>query len=709
MPPKPASDTDSSSREMEVTVQAVSDKLGSLQLQLTDLQHLQDSRHESLRTMMQALMEQFSALTSIQHQPPPINLPPPPITDPPIVTHQRPNPIPTTGPTTPPTSVPNSHTHNPAIPFFSPNPYDVPPTDSHTGPIPNFYSPLHPYYPNFQTLASPVPVPNIRPPKLQLLPFEGADPLDWLFQAEQFFTFYNIPVEQRLSMAAFYMKGEALSWFKWMFQNGQLSDWMSFVRALELRFGPSTYDNFQAELFKLRQNGSVSEYQSQFEKLCNRVYGIPPEALLNCFISGLYPDIRKELAILKPHTISQALGLAKLIEAKLKDTKPKHFRPTYPTTSQTSHSNTTKFPTTPPNPNPSPLAIKKLNPSQMQERRAQGLCYNCDEKYIPGHKCSTPKFLLFMTEDDDCCDDNSLPEPANNDTDPDPLHFQLSSQAMIGHTSPRVLKFHGLIAGLQVSILVDTGSSHNIIQPRIANYINLSLSSIKPFIIMVGNGEHLTCNQLCPKVPLKIHNHLFVVPCYLLTIEGADVVLGLDWLSTLGQITANFATPSLSFHYHDNPITLAGHPSPDLQLSSYTNLYHLSHTNAIASCHLLSITPLPNTESHSLPSIPTPTDLEQLSPEIQTILLNFPTLFNKPKDLPPSRPHDHHINLIPNTKPIYVKPYRYPHHQKATITHLISEMLTDGIIKPSHSPFSSPVLLVKKKMAHGGSAWIIEP
>lgn len=85
-----------------------------------------------------------------------------------------------------------------------------------------------------------------------------------------------------------------------MFQNAQLSDWPSFVRALELRFGPSTYENHQAELFKLRQQGSVCDYQAQFEKLSNMVYGLPPNALLNCFISGLYPDIRKELAILKP-------------------------------------------------------------------------------------------------------------------------------------------------------------------------------------------------------------------------------------------------------------------------------------------------------------------------------------------------------------------------------------------------------------------------
>nr|GEX02220.1 retrotransposon Gag protein [Tanacetum cinerariifolium] len=33
---------------------------------------------------------------------------------------------------------------------------------------------------------------QIRPPKLNLLPFDGSNPLDWLFQADQYFSFYNI-------------------------------------------------------------------------------------------------------------------------------------------------------------------------------------------------------------------------------------------------------------------------------------------------------------------------------------------------------------------------------------------------------------------------------------------------------------------------------------------------------------------------------------
>ena len=77
---------------------------------------------------------------------------------------------------------------------------------------------------------------------------------------------------------------------------------------------------------------------------------------------------------------------------------------------------------------------------------------------------------------------------------------------------------------------------------------------------------------------------------------------------------------------------------------------------------------------------------------LKAILSGYNGIFAIPTGLPPAREHDYHIPLLFGTALVNVKPYRYPYFQKSKI-----EKLVDGIIQPSNSLFSSPVLLVKKK------------
>ncbi|XP_019459949.1 PREDICTED: uncharacterized protein LOC109359708 [Lupinus angustifolius] len=544
---------------------------------------------------------------------------------------------------------------------------------------------------------------HVSNPNPNLNPFDGSEPLDWLFQAEQFFQLYQVPPDQRLHIISFYMKGEALSWFKWAFHNATFLDWDNFTRCLESIFGPSCYENHQAELFKLRQTGSVAEYQRQFEKLCNRIWGLSPEIILNCFLSGLIPEIRRELAVLRPTHIADALGLAKLVESKIKDSKPtfprtSRFPPFPPHSNQPPHPRPTYQPaTTSTNPpTQTALPIRRLTIAQMQERRAQGLCYNCDEKYHSGHKCQPKQFMLMLVNDLDSTEEQLLSsmETVDEDIQPSPdelIHFQLSEQALEGQPSPKTLRFQGSIAGHSVTVLVDTGSSHNVLQPRLAHYLQLDVDPTPNFPVMVGNGAYIYCTGLCPNTPLQLKNQLFYIPFYLLPIKGADVVLGIEWLRTLGPVTSDFAVPSMSFKVEENTITLQGETTTSISPSTFHQLFRLLYTDSIASFHTITFLPLLNGTTNNTTTTP------PLNSQIQTLLTRFYKNFHNPHGLPPSRPHDHSIPLLPNTAPVSVRPYRYPHSQKDIMTKMIQDMLTEGIITPSTSPFSSPVLLVKKK------------
>ena len=82
---------------------------------------------------------------------------------------------------------------------------------------------------------------------------------------------------------------------------------------------------------------------------------------------------------------------------------------------------------------------------------------------------------------------------------------------------------------------------------------------------------------------------------------------------------------------------------------------------------------------------------------IQRLLTKHSFLFQPLSTLPPSRPTDHAITLLPHLAPVNVKPYCYPHFQKQEIETQVTAMLRQGHIQHCQSPFSSPVLLVKKR------------
>ena len=86
-------------------------------------------------------------------------------------------------------------------------------------------------------------------------------------------------------------------------------------------------------------------------------------------------------------------------------------------------------------------------------------------------------------------------------------------------------------------------------------------------------------------------------------------------------------------------------------------------------------------------------DLNDLLEEFQDV---FPS--DLPSGLPPVRGDiDHSIDLERDARPISKAPYRLSETQHVEVERQIKDYLDKGFIKPSNSPWASPILLVKKK------------
>jgi hypothetical protein len=177
--------------------------------------------------------------------------------------------------------------------------------------------------------------------------------------------------------------------------------WSEFVQAILLRFGPTEYEDPSESLMRLRQTNTVAAYQEAFERLSHQVDGLPEGFLIGCFVAGLQDDIHIDVKIKQPHTLADAIGVARLLEER----NLLHKKASLPTRS--SHNMLTSMVPTnsaagvlrpPPSQRatPSPKSFRRITNQEAKERREKGLCYYCDEKFIPGHRCELPQ--LFMIE-----------------------------------------------------------------------------------------------------------------------------------------------------------------------------------------------------------------------------------------------------------------------------------------------------------------------
>lgn len=460
------------------------------------------------------------------------------------------------------------------------------------------------------------------------------------------------------------MTCEALGWYQWMHNNHLLTTWDEFKRSFELRFGPSAYENHQQMLFKLKQTTTVSEYHSEFERLSNRVIGLTNHSILDCFIFFLRLEIKNELAILHPTSISQAIGLAKLVESKLlasksalpcaqRQTSIRNLPPILPNPTPQSRINLSQSPQqslalpAPPSNNQNSPQIRLLSRTETDARRARGLCFNCDEKFHKGHRCKNKQFLLLLSPDvppDPTFEQPSdelflihntpplipssfLTQPETPTIEHNTEQFHLSLQVFSGQPSPRTLRFYARIHGHYVSVLVDTGSSHNIIQPRITLFLNLPIQNPPSFYVMVGKGDLLQCVGLCANVPISMAENTFSVSLYLLPIQGADIVLGVQWLQTLGSFVSDYTIPSMQFYYNGQLITLTGMASPSLSLATFPQFNRMVQTDSIATLHTITMFPTdsPTTQTETTHKIDTiHLDLDQLLQRYSLIFFLFP-------------------------------------------------------------------------------------
>ena len=281
--------------------------------------------------------------------------------------------------------------------------------------------------------------------------------------------------------------------------------------------------------------------------------------------------------------------------------------------------------------------------------------------------------------------DQSLVEVEEETEDTEASMMALSLSSFLGQSCSTTTKLKGAIKKNSVVVMIDSGVTHNFISPLTVQKTKLKVMKNTNLRVLLGTGISFQGTGVCQKVTVGLPSMSFEADFVVLELGNVDVILGVEWLRTLGKCMVDWEQNEWSFVYEGAPVILRGDPTLHAQtvsLKSFTADNTVCHKGVEMEVRSL------EERSETVKELPLP---------IAQTLQHYAGVFQKPVGLPPVRGREHAIVLLDSSKPISVRPYRYPHAHKEVMERMVKEMLEEGLIRPSQSPYSSPVLLVKKK------------
>jgi hypothetical protein len=162
-----------------------------------------------------------------------------------------------------------------------------------------------------------------------------------------------------------------------------------------------------------------------------------------------------------------------------------------------------------------------------------------------------------------------------------------------------------------------------------------------------------------------------------------NIILGVQWISTLGPITTNYKTMEMSFVEEGGQKVvlrgITGNSSRVVTAKRMESIFRREEIEYAVECKV-------STRVDEKGKV-------HYAPKIKNILDKHHKVFGTiPLGVPPYRGFEHIIELEVGAKPVITTPYRHPKKYKDEIEKAIKELLDMGHIRPNLSPFTSSIV-----------------
>ncbi|KAG7674333.1 hypothetical protein KSW81_006127 [Nannochloris sp. 'desiccata'] len=505
---------------------------------------------------------------------------------------------------------------------------------------------------------------------------------DWLYAVSLYCHSIGITDDMlKVQTALPYLQGAAKTWLRRVYPvdewaNAPWGTWQDFCTALRGAFGPLE-EHLQArerlDNLRQRRTQSVIDYIREYRIIMLELPEVTQDEIVHRFRKTLYWDkvkdyitqatanrVRTTLQFDEIATLA-TLGELELVPAGQRgrgNYSGQHWQSRQPASLA---------------PAPRPVAM--------------------DIGSIDSRPSVSGVFIAGESVDDDVDDSSTL------DSGPAPACDPRYILAVRSETELQVLR--GSVNGQVVTILIDSGAAGNFISQDFVETFGITTKKKDPqnwTQALMADGTAYDLDKFVHRATIKIQNYRDSVSLDVVPLDSAyHMILGQPWLSKINP-SIDFSEKTITFTHRrrrhfwqcprpDRPTTLK--PLSAVQLN---RVLRKRPSAKVYACYV-------RQTDDGVESEVKETTAAGARKMAKDIMKDYEDVFpdNLPPGLPPERSVDHRIELEPGAQPTSRPDYKKSLPEYDEMQRQINEMLENGEIQPSVSPYGSPVLFVKKQ------------